>query len=185
MEPNWEEGYTPYRFGAVSWAYQKVDKAKWIILDSVKEHLIPHIAGKTTKEMYDALVTLYRVWTSLTRCFWETSLPRSNTCMSDIDIVASYLMKITELRDQSAAIGEKIKSWDLVPIALNGHSSSWEFVWGVSAHGMLLNFENLLEDFIWEETKLEIVSSKVEEIQNLSLIKKMRRGGKKGELGRG
>jgi hypothetical protein len=39
--------------------------------------------------------------------------------MSDIDMVASYLMKIVELRDQLAAIKMKIEDVELVPIALN------------------------------------------------------------------
>jgi hypothetical protein len=43
-------------------------------------------------------------------------------------------MKITELCDQLAAIGEEIKGEELVPIALNGFSSSWQpFVCGVYA----------------------------------------------------
>jgi hypothetical protein len=36
-------------------------KAKWVLLDFVKDHLIPHIyEKKTTKEMYEALVGLYQ-----------------------------------------------------------------------------------------------------------------------------
>jgi hypothetical protein len=36
-------------------------KAKWVLLDSMKDHLIPHIfEKKTTKNMYAALVGLYR-----------------------------------------------------------------------------------------------------------------------------
>jgi hypothetical protein len=38
----------------------KLVNAKWILLDSVKDHLIPHIARKNTaKDMYDALGDLY------------------------------------------------------------------------------------------------------------------------------
>jgi hypothetical protein len=43
----------------------------------------------------------------------------THTCMSNIDTVASYLMKITELRDQHFAISMKIDDEELVPIALN------------------------------------------------------------------
>ena len=36
-------------------------KAKWVLLDSRKDHLIPYIVEKeTTKDMYDALVGLYQ-----------------------------------------------------------------------------------------------------------------------------
>ena len=35
-------------------------KAKRLILDGVKDHIVSHISGKgTTKEMWDALATLY------------------------------------------------------------------------------------------------------------------------------
>jgi hypothetical protein len=35
-------------------------KTKRVLLDSVKDHLIPHMfEKKTTKDMYDALVALY------------------------------------------------------------------------------------------------------------------------------
>jgi hypothetical protein len=39
---------------------KKVAKAKRIILDSVKDHLIPHIAGKLAKEIYEAVSSLYQ-----------------------------------------------------------------------------------------------------------------------------
>jgi hypothetical protein len=36
-------------------------KAKQVLLDSVKDHLIPHISKTTkAKDMYDALVGLYQ-----------------------------------------------------------------------------------------------------------------------------
>jgi len=40
---------------------KKMSKAKWVILDSMRDHLIPHIAGKTMEIfLFDALVTLYQ-----------------------------------------------------------------------------------------------------------------------------
>jgi ribosomal silencing factor RsfS len=40
---------------------KKEVKAKWVLLDSVKDHLITHIfEKKTAKEMYEALVGLYQ-----------------------------------------------------------------------------------------------------------------------------
>ena len=43
-------------------AYKKnMEKAKQLILDEVRDHVVCHITGKgTTKEMWDALVTLYQ-----------------------------------------------------------------------------------------------------------------------------
>jgi hypothetical protein len=46
----------------------KEARAHRILLDGVKDHLIPHLAEKkTTKEMWDALTKLYRVTTRIER----------------------------------------------------------------------------------------------------------------------
>lgn len=81
--------------------------AKHVILDSVKNHLIPYITEKKTdKEIFDALVILYQ--NRIT------------------DNVASYLIEIIKSRDQPATVGEEVKSEELISIALNGLSSSWQ-----------------------------------------------------------
>ena len=80
--------------------------------------------------MFDALLNLYQS----KNINWHMLL-RNNlkaTWMSKIDTIAAYLMEIIELRDQLVAIVDEIKSEELVPIALNGFSSSWQtFVQGV------------------------------------------------------
>ena len=41
--------------------HNKMAKVKWVILDLVKDDLVPHIVEKTMgKDMFDALVTLYQ-----------------------------------------------------------------------------------------------------------------------------
>jgi hypothetical protein len=90
--------------------------------------------------------------------------------MNDIDMVASCLMKISMLRDQLVAIGENTKTEELVPIALNGFSSSWE---------QLVRSVCAREKSPPKNTRLQTLSAKVEEIQNLVLIGKMRGGDKK------
>jgi len=41
---------------------KKMAKMKRVILDSVKNHLIPHISRKTMRKgMFDALVTIYQI----------------------------------------------------------------------------------------------------------------------------
>jgi hypothetical protein len=46
--------------------------------------------------------------------------------MSKSDTVASYLMRITQVRDQLVAIGEAVDETELVNVALNGFPMSWE-----------------------------------------------------------
>jgi hypothetical protein len=58
--------------------------------------------------------------------------------------MVNYLGRITELRDHMAALGEKLKDEEFVPIALNGFTPSWKpFVQGISAFDKLPSFENL------------------------------------------
>jgi hypothetical protein len=53
-------------------------------------------------------------------------------------------MKIMQIHDQLAAIGEKVVDLDLVNMALNGFPTSWEpFVKGICAHENLLDFQRL------------------------------------------
>jgi hypothetical protein len=77
--------------------------------------------------------------------------------------VAQTWWLATELRDQLVAIGLKVTNEDLVPIALNELSSSWDqCVPSVCAHEKLSNIEKLWDDFIQVETKVEIVSTRVD-----------------------
>ena len=79
--------------------------------------------------------------------------------------MASYIIKITELRDQLTSIGDSFDKGDFVrnqlQITLNGFSSSWgPFVQGVCACDKLLSFEKLWDDFVQEKTRLEIVATR-------------------------
>ncbi|KAH9293142.1 hypothetical protein KI387_041649, partial [Taxus chinensis] len=103
---------------------KKVVKAKRIPLDLVKDRLIPHIATKkTAKEMYDALGTLYQSVNVSRVMLLRNKL--NTTHMSKTDTMASYLMKLAELRDQIGAVGDEVKDNELVQIALNGFSPLW------------------------------------------------------------
>jgi hypothetical protein len=45
--------------------------------------------------------------------------------MDEPNTNSRYLMKIVKLHDQRAVVEEEVKREQLVPIALNGFSSSW------------------------------------------------------------
>jgi hypothetical protein len=59
----------------------------------VKDHLIPHIIGKSTKEMFNALTTLYQSVNISRKMLLKNKL--TQTHMSNSNTMASYLMKIT------------------------------------------------------------------------------------------
>ena len=89
------------------------------------------------------------------------------------------MVDIKKLRDQLEYVKMRIEGEVLVCITLNGFSPPWEpLVQGVYAHETLPNFENIWDYFIQKVDK-KIVLARVNEIQNLSIITKLRRGYKK------
>jgi hypothetical protein len=74
--------------------------------------------------MYDAMVGLYQSENACRKLILRHRL--KSVEMSKLDTVASYLMRITQIRDQLAAIGEVIDDSKLVNVALNDFLGSWE-----------------------------------------------------------
>jgi hypothetical protein len=110
------------------------------------------IREEDTKEMFDALVSLYQSQNINRKMILRNKL--RSIVMTRSDTVTSYLMKITQIRDQLAAVGEKVEDAELVNMALNGFPASWEpFVKGICARENLPDFERLWDDCIQEETQ--------------------------------
>jgi hypothetical protein len=66
------------------------------LLESVKDHLIPHIVEKeTAKDMYDALVGLYQNKNTGRMLHLKHQLQIVR--MTSEDTIVSYLMKITQI----------------------------------------------------------------------------------------
>jgi hypothetical protein len=98
---------------------KKVVSMEQILLDSMKCHLIPHIARKkTTKDMYDALGTLHKSVNVSKKMILKNKI--TSTHMRKIDTIASYLMKISKLRNEVATVGDTIEDIKLAQIFLNG-----------------------------------------------------------------
>ena len=100
--------------------------------------------------------------------------------MSNKDTIASFIMKITKLRDQFFAFNTKIKDEDRVTIALNSSPPPWEvFKQAIYVVVHLPNFNFFWDARIQEETRCETMERKVNEAQDLAIIGKMRKGGPK------
>lgn len=106
--------------------YKKDDsKARRIILDGVKDHIVPHIAElDTTKKMWDAILNLYQNATTN----WKLILREKmrNARMNKGEDVTSYLTRLKLIKDELVAIGDKPSDDELVWIALNGFSKQWD-----------------------------------------------------------
>ena len=76
-------------------------------MDFVKNHLVSHLAkSETAKEMFDSLKKLFERDSASRSIDLRTQLHTIKMNMSDS--VASYFMRIVDLRDQLGDIGETV-----------------------------------------------------------------------------
>jgi len=130
-------------------------KAKRILTDSIKDNLIPHVSKlKTPKEMFDALARLYESKNTSRKL-----TPRHQLRIIRIDksdTVSTYFMRVSQIRDQLAVIGDVVDDAELVTTTLNGFPSSWDtFVQGICARRKLPKFDKLWGDCTQEEARLD------------------------------
>ncbi len=157
---------------------KKNNKGKRLILDGIKDHCIPHVRGKSNAhEMWTALSNLYHSTNENRKMVLKEKL--KNIKMGN-DSATGYLTKITNVRDELAAIGEAIPSTELVRIAVNGLPRSWlNFADGVCAPETLPTWERFWDDCIQTEIKKgQLGAAKpVEQDEDVALVA----GGKKGK----
>jgi hypothetical protein len=110
-EPEEEDAKAKFRKNEV--------KAKRILTDSIKDHLIPNVSKlKTPKEMFDALSRLYENKNTSRKLTLRHQL--RNVTMNKPETIANYFMRISQIKDQLAAIGDQVEDVELVTTALNG-----------------------------------------------------------------
>ena len=121
---------------------KKNAKTKRLILDKVKDHLIPHVRGKTyAHEMWTALIGLFQ--SSNENCKMVLKEKLKAIRMAKTDSATAYLNKITSVKDELEVVGETIAHTELVRITLHGLPKIWEsFVDGIVAR------ENCIQDEI-------------------------------------
>ena len=101
-------------------AYKKDDaKARRIILDGVKDSIIPHISElDTMKKMWDAILNMYQNATTNKKMILKDKL--NNTQMNQGEDVTSYLTRLRLVKDELVVVGDSASDDELVQIALNG-----------------------------------------------------------------
>jgi hypothetical protein len=96
-------------------------KAHMVILEVVKDHPILHVSEKaSSKEMYAALVSLFQSDNMSQKMILITKL--RECIMTHSENMTNYLMRITQICDQLASIGEVVLDAELVNVALNRQS---------------------------------------------------------------
>ena len=123
-------------------------------MDSVRDHLVPHILEKTTaKKMFKTLKKLFEHSSINLTLTLRNKL--SNMKMTKSKNIASYLMRITKLRDKLNSNGDNLEEKDLVMTTLNGLPPSWEsFIQTISGQTKLPKFDKLWEECTQEETRI-------------------------------
>jgi hypothetical protein len=137
----------------------KEAKAKSIILDGVKDHLIPHLAEKkTAKEMWDALKNLFEAKNENQKMALKDKL--HDTKMGKGESVSSCLTRVAQVKDELAAVGEVISDSELVRIALKGFTKEWEvFVKCVVGRENFPDWSRLCDNFTQKEIQMGSHSS--------------------------
>jgi hypothetical protein len=171
---------------------KKSIKAKRFILDSIKDHLIHHLTGKThAYEMWESLTKLYQSTNENQKMVLREKL--KSIKMTKAENVVTYLTRLTQVSDELGDVGEAIVDSDLVRTTLNGVSKQWVvFVEGIVAREKLPSWERLWDDFVQEQTRRGYVhgsSSTGHEEENVALAttseKKFKKGPKGGHKPKG
>jgi hypothetical protein len=127
VKPEFEEGKEkePQNIVATTKFKDGDINAMSIIVESIKDHLIPYISHlDSSKKMYDALTNLFSVRNIGQVMSLKNEL--HDMKMNDEDNITSYFVRISQLRDQLQAIVEIILDKELVNIVLNGLPKTWD-----------------------------------------------------------
>jgi hypothetical protein len=144
--------------------------AKRILTDSIKDHLIPNVSElKTPKEMFYALTRLYESNNTRRKLTLRNQL--RNVMMKKSDSVSTYLMRISQIKDQLAVIGDSVDDVDIVTTNLNGFPSSWDaFVQGICARRKFPKFDKLWTHCVQEESRLTSQMQKTNDEENQASV---------------
>ena len=170
-------------------AFNKKDiKAMRIILDAVKDHVILRISAKDHA---------HEMWTALTGLFESSNENRKMVLREKLkgikmvkgEVCMTYLIRISQVRDELAAVGEVVTGPKLVRTALNGVTAPWAvFVQGLVARENLASWDRVCDDFVQEETRRGLLqcsgSTSRQDEEDMVLTtkgkKKTKKGPKKG-----
>jgi hypothetical protein len=156
VKPEFTEGEEkePQNVAAME-KFKDVDiNAMSIIVDSIKDHLIPYISHlDSSKKMYDALTNLFSVRNIGQVMSLKNEL--RDMKMNDDDIITSYFVRISQLRDQLQAIEEITSEKELVNIVLNGLPKTWDaFSASMNTRKEYLTFEEIWTCCAQEESRI-------------------------------
>ena len=137
---------TKYRKGEI--------KAKMIIRDSIHKHLVAYISElKTSKEMYDKLVSMFRASNANQILFFKNQL--KNIKKGKDESIQSYFMRLTKIMNNILVIWEVISDREIVLIALGRLPRDWHvFNTTIVNNNVIPDFDEILTRCTQEETRI-------------------------------
>ena len=129
-------------------------KEKMIIWDSIHKNLVGYIYElKTSKEMYDKLVSMFRASNANKILFLKNQL--KNIKKGKDESIQSYFMRLIEIRNNLLAIGEAISDREMVLIPLGGLPRDWHvFNTTILNNNVIPDFDEILTRCTQEETRM-------------------------------
>jgi len=160
-----------------------VARARWIILEGVRDHIVSSLHGKDTPySMWKTLKDLYQNSSDQRKLAPKDKLQRIK--MENDDNISTYLNKLTTCRDELGSVGITTADDNMVSLALLGLPKSWNsYQDSVNGREKLPDWEQLCSDLMQEEIKRSTrdgSSSKDDDEENLALASKARKG--KGKM---
>jgi hypothetical protein len=158
---------------------KKVAKARRILLEGVRDHIVSSLHGKTTP---------YAMWKVLTDLFQNSSDHRKLALKDKLrkikmekgETIPKYLTKFVQCRDELGSVGITIVVDDLVSLVLLGLPKSWNsYQDSVNGREKLPDWERLWSDLVQEEFRRNTrdgSSSKRDDEEDCALTAKARKG---------
>ena len=119
---------------------------KRIIVDSIKDHLIPQVS-------------------SLTKLFEGKNINRKMTLRNQLknvkiqnaETIQSYFTRVSQIKEQLEVVDEEVENADIVMTTLNGLPRSWDsFIQGIYARKKLVKFSRLWKECSQEEARIAV-----------------------------
>ena len=99
--------------------------AKRIIVDSIKDHLIPQVSSlKEPKAMFDALTKLFEGKNINQKMTLRNQL--KNVKIQNAETIQSYFTRVSQIKEQLEAVDEEVENAEIVMTTLNGLPRSWD-----------------------------------------------------------
>jgi hypothetical protein len=129
-------------------------RAKRVIANSIKYHLIPQVSSKNTpKKMFDALTRMYEGKNINRKINLRTQL--KNTNMQKGETIQDYLSRVTHFKEKLESIGDNLDEHELIMTTLNGLTRAWDaFIQTIYARKEKLQFDSLWEECVQEEARV-------------------------------